>query len=184
MKIKNLLILNLFVLALSSSAQSNTPVSFIHTVGGYFTSHNLELTNTFGITHKADIWTSLDSIQGDKATNAKLADAVGISYTVYDHLSLENVLRTSGIAGTIVSDQFGVGLNFVVIDTKLTLYGDAGYNIENSRLTGTKFQDNLFGEIGIRVKKALTENTYAGIGLGVQLPNTAQVYQIVAGFTF
>lgn len=184
MKIKNLLILSASLLTLNVSAQSNTPVSFIHTVEGYFISHNPDLTNTFGATHKADIWTSLDSIQGDKASAAKLADAVGIAYTVYDHLSLENVLRTSGIAGTIVSDQFGVGLNFTVIDTRLTLYGDGGYNIENSHLAGTKFKDNLFGEVGIRVKKALTENTYAGIGLGVQLPNAAQVYQVVAGFTF
>lgn len=160
-----------------------TPVSFIHTVGSYFTSHNLELTNTFGSGHKFDLWTSIDSIQGNGNSAAHLADAIGISYVVYDHISLENVLRTSGIAGTIMTEQFGVGLNYTVIDTKLTLYADAGYDKGNS-LTHSKFQDNLFGEVGLRVKKALTENTYAGIGLGLQFPSNVQVYQVVAGFTF
>ncbi len=177
---KKLLSLSLIAFALAAKAQTNTPQSFFGTVSSYFTTHNLELTNTFGA-HKGEAWTSLDSIQGNGSTSAKLADAIGLQYSVYDHLSLENVLRTSGIAGTIVGDQFGLGINFVIIDTKLTLYGDAGYNLENS---SPKFKDNLFGEIGVRAKKALTDNTFAGVGLGVRIPNASQVYQVMVGFTF
>ena len=184
--LKNLIAIAVLALGLSAQAQVGTnltPQSFFHTIGGYFTTHNLELTNTFGA-HKGEAWTSLDSIQGNASTSAKLADAVGFQYSVYDHLSLENVLRTSGVAGTIVSDQLGLGLNFVVIDTKITFYADAGYDFEKSRLAGSKFKDDLFGEVGVRVKKALTENTFGGVGLGIRLPDASQVYQVMVGFTF
>jgi len=168
--------------SLSANAQTNTPQSFFTTVTKYFTEFNPNLTNTFGA-HKGEAWTSVDSIQGNGSDSAKLADAIGLQYSVYDHLSLENVLRTSGIAGVIVSDQLGLGINFVLVDAKITLYGDVGYTLENNR-TFANFKDSLFGEVGVRAKKALTENTYAGVGLGVQLPNASQVYQFMVGFTF
>ncbi len=182
---KKLLSLLLLSIGLVANAQSltNTPQSFFGTVSSYFTSHNLGLTNTFGL-HNGEAWTSLDSIQGNASSSAKLADAIGFQYSVYDHLSLENVLRTSGVAGTIVSDQLGLGLNFVIIDTKITFYGDGGYDLEKSRLVGSKFKDDLFGEIGVRAKKAMTEFTYAGVGFGVRLPDASQVYQVMVGFTF
>src|SRR5712664_3144083 len=149
---KKLLFLILLLLGASLQAQqaTNTPQSFYQSVFGYFTSHNLNLTNAF--IHKAEVWTSVDSIQGVKGVDTKLADAVGIQYSVYDHLSLENVLRTSGLAGVIVSDQFGLGINFVVIDTKITLYADAGYDKAKSLLVGSKFRDDIYGELGVRVK--------------------------------
>jgi len=179
-----LILLSAILLCITASAQvTNTPLSFFGSVTEYFTSHNLNLTNAFGA-HKGEAWTSLDSIQGNASTSAKLADAIGLQYSVYDHLSIESVLRTSGVAGTIVSEQTGLGLNFVIIDTKLTLYADAGYDLEKSHLTGSKFKDDLFGEIGVRAKKALTENTFAGVGLGVRLPDASQVYQVIVGFTF
>lgn len=175
----------LLIIGLSAfgQASTNTPKSFFETFGSYFTSHNLELTNTFGA-HKGEAWTSLDSIQGNVSTSAKLADAIGFQYSVYDHLSLENVLRTSGVAGTLTTEQLGIGLNFVIIDTKITFYLDGGYDLEKSRLAGSKFKDNLFGEAGVRGKKALTENTFAGVGLGIRIPDAAQVYQVLVGFTF
>lgn len=163
-----------------ANAQSNTIPSFFSSIGGYFTTHNTNLAGTFGL-NKGELWTSVDSIQGNASTAAKLADAVGASYTVYDHLALEGVLRTSGIAGTVVDGQIGPSLNFVLIDVKLTLYADAGYDLEG---THKHTYDALYGELGIRLKKALTEHTYAGVGLGVRVPDASQVYQVMAGFTF
>lgn len=175
------LTLSAFNLA-AQTATTNTPQSFFATVTKYFTEFNPNLTNTFGA-HKGEAWTSLDSIQGNGSSDAKLDDAIGLQYSVYDHLSLENVLRTSGIAGTIVSDQLGIGLNFTVIDAQITLYGDAGYNLEHNN-TFANFKDSIFGEVGARAKKALSENTFAGVGLGVQFPKAIQVYQFMVGFTW
>lgn len=167
----------------TAQAQTNTPQSFFASVTKYFTEFNPSLTNTFASTKKLEAWTSLDSVQGNSSSEAKLLDAIGLSYTVYDHISLENVLRTSGIAGVIASDQLGIGFSIVHVDTKLTFYGDMGYNLENNR-TLAHFKDSLFGEIGVRARKALTDNTFAGVGLGVRVPDASQVYQVIVGFTF
>jgi hypothetical protein len=184
MKIKSLITTALLALAIGAKAQPTNAPSFFDSLTGYFTSHNLELTNTFGA-HKGEAWTSFDSVQGNTSQQAKLLDAIGFQYSVYDHLSLENVVRMSGIAGTVATEQVGVGLNFVIIDTKITFYADGGYDIEKSRLTThPKFKDDLFGELGVRGRKALTANTFAGIGMGIRVPDATQVYQVMAGFTF
>ena len=180
---KTLLTIGLVAITSVINAQStNTPQSFYTTFTKYFTEFNPELTNTFGL-NKVEVWTSVDSIQGSVDTESKLADALGIQYKFYDHLSVENVLRTSGIAGTILSDQVGVGFNLVVVDAELTVYADGGYNLEHNRVS-KKFKDSVFGELGLRAKKALSLNTYAGVGLGVRVPDSTQVYQLIVGFSF
>jgi hypothetical protein len=47
-----------------------------------------------------------------------------------------------------------------------------------------KFKDSVFGEIGVRVQKALTTHTYAYVSLGAILPQNAQVFGIGTGVTF
>jgi len=173
---KKLTSLVLLASAVAASAQTNSG-SFFNTVSGYFTTFNPSLTNTFAA--KTTLWTGVDSQQG---SGSSLANEIGASYNVYGPLSLESVTRDGGVSGTLVSEQFGLGLNFIVVDTRLTLYGDAGYKLDSP--TGSKFQDNLYGEIGIRVAKALTEHTFAWVGIGAQFPTKAQVFEGGVGFTF
>jgi len=170
---KALLLLNL-IAALPAVAQSN---SFFGTVSGYFTSFNPTLTNTF--TAKTTLWTGVDSQQG---SGSSLVNEIGASYNAYGPLSIESITRDGGVAGTLVSQQIGLGLNFTVVDTRLTLYADAGYKLDSP--SGSKFQDNIYGEIGIRVAKALTEHTFAWVGIGAQFPTKAQVFEGGVGFTF
>jgi hypothetical protein len=86
------------------------------------------------------------------------------------------------VSGALVSQQVGLSANFKLLDTRLTVYADAGYLLDGP--DNSKFQDNLFGEIGLRVSKALTEHTYAWVGLGAQFPTQARVFSGGVGFTF
>lgn len=168
--------LSLSLFATVLQAQTNTPPTagtFFDSVTGYFTSFNTNLDSTFDA--KGNFWTGADSIQGG---DVSLAHSVGISYRLYKLIDSEVVIRNSGIAGTLVSGEAGLSLNFKVHDAKLSLYGDGGYAF-NSEET-----DRFYGEIGVRASKALTEHTFAGVGIGAQLPANRQVFQIFAGFTF
>ena len=160
--------------ALTSRAQSTNSVgSFFGTVQSYFTSFNTNLDTTFA-SERGSIWTGVDSIQGGAVP---LANSLGVSYNVWKSISVESVTRNSGIAGTVVSEQGGVGLSFVVHDTKLTGYADLGYALGEPK-------EKLYGEIGLRIFKALTTHTFAGVGIGAQLPANRQVFSAIAGFTF
>jgi hypothetical protein len=172
-----LLALSVCLLVSTSKAQTSTPPtagSFPETVLNYFKTFNTNLDSTFG-SSKGTIWTGVDSLQGAKVP---LANNLGIAYDVVGNLSLESGTRNGGVAGTIISEQFGLGYSFIVHDTKLTVYADGGYNFD------ALGKDRFYGEIGLRVMKALTEHTFAGVGLGAQLPQNRQVFSVFAGFTF
>lgn len=157
---------------------TNSPGSFFSTALSYFTAFNTNLDSTFA-NSKGSIWTGADSMQGARTP---LANSLGLSYRVYNVISLESVTRNAGVAGTVVSQQFGPSLNFVVHDAKLSLYAHAGYELDAP--AGGKFADKIYGEIGVRVCKALTEHTFAGVGVGAQLPKNTQVFQVFAGIVF
>lgn len=177
---KLLTIIAAVALCVSAYSQTNTPPdsgSFLQSVTSYFTTFNTNLDSTFG-TERGSIWTGVDSIQGG---DAPLANSLGLSYNIWKAVSAESVLRNSGVAGTVLSEQAGFGLSFIVHDAKLTLYADAGYNFQEE---STKFEDKLFGELGIRAEKALTTHTFLGVGMGVRVPNSEQVFTAFGGFTF
>jgi hypothetical protein len=115
-----------------------------------------------------------------------LANELGLDYKIWKQVAVESVTRNSGIAGTLVSQQLGLNLSFVIVDTKLTLYGDGGYEFADfpGAVVQPKTRDRLYGEFGLRVAKALTLHTYTQIGIGVQLPKSAQVFMAAVGFTF
>jgi hypothetical protein len=145
--------------------------SFINSAFGYFTSFNTNLDSTFA-TDTALLWTGVDSIQG---AGVNLANSVGVSYKVWKAVSLESETRTTGIAGVLLSQQLGANLGFTVHDARLLLYADVGYAIDKSA------KDKIYGEIGVRVLKALTANTFAYIGVGAQLPSNVQVFSAGVG---
>lgn len=177
-----LAVLGVLLYAVAAQAQvlppTNSPGSFFSTALSYFTAFNTNLDSTFA-NSKGSIWTGADSMQGARTP---LANSLGLSYRVYNVISLESVTRNAGVAGTVVSQQFGPSLNFVVHDAKLSLYAHAGYELDAP--AGGKFADKIYGEIGVRVCKALTEHTFAGVGIGAQLPKNTQVFQVFAGIVF
>lgn len=155
------------------------PPNFFGSVTGYFTSFNTNYDASVAAA-RMSLWTGADSLQG---AGVPLANSLGLSYNVYAptnsslRLSIETVIRNSGVAGTIVSDQIGGGVGFIFHDTKFTAYADGGYDF-----IATK--DRFYGEVGLRLQKNLTENTFAGIGIGVQFPQNRQIEQVFAGFSF
>lgn len=172
-----LLMAGVLLFTASSQAQTNGVGSFFGTVQQYFTTFNPNLTNTFN--GKASLWTGVDSLSGNKAS---IANEIGVSYNVYGILDVESVTRDGGVSGTLVSQAVGLNANFKLLDTRLTVYADAGYVLDGP--AGSKFGDNLFGEVGLRVSKALSEHTYAWVGLGAQFPTQARVFSGGVGFTF
>jgi len=169
------------LLATAGYSQTNTPPanpgSFVNTVQSYFTSFNTNLDGTFA-SSKGSLWTGVNSIQGG---SVNLANEIGLSYTIYKQVAAENVVRNSGVAGTLVSEQIGLNLGLVVHDTRLAVYADGGYQLDSS---SNKNTDKFYAELGLRAEKALSEHTFAWVGIGAQLPKNTQVFSAGAGFTF
>ena len=160
-----------------SSVLSNAPTSpgtFFGTVQSYFTSFNPSLEQTFHKTNEWDIWAGADNVQGSGMTAS-----LGVSYNVWKFVSLESVTRNGSVAGTIVGQQFQLGLNKVVHDVKVTGFVGGGYDFN---------QKESYGILGARFIKALTENTFAGLSIeehigGSKIGNTPTV-SILTGFNF
>lgn len=156
-----------------SNAPSN-PGTFFGTVQSYFTSFNPAYEQTFRKSNEVDIWAGTDSVQG-----AGMTASLGVSYNLWKSVSLESITRNGSIGGVIVSQQGGVGYSKVVHDVKVTAYLHGGYS----------FQDKAtYGAIGARFVKALTENTYAGLGIeerigGKKVSNTPTI-SVLTGFNF
>ena len=155
--------------------------SFFNSVGNYFTSFNTNLEATFGQT-RGKLWTGVVSLQGG---NTPLANVVGLSYDVYKpsnsaiSISLESETLNSGVAGTVVSQEIGPGLNFIIHDTELTAFAHGGYEL-SAGSRGSRVEAG----IGLRLCKALTAHTYAGTELSIVLPRNEQRIGAFAGFTF
>ncbi len=164
--------------------------SFFSSVAGYFSSFNTNMDGSVAAA-RGSLWTGADSLQGG---NVPLANSLGISYNLYQpsnspvRIGIESVTRNSGVAGTLVSEQFGPNLKFIIHDVTLTAYADPLYDFAaqaTKNAKGKTIAADRFGcEIGLRLQKQLTEHTFAGTGIGARLPKNEQVFQIFAGFTF
>ena len=75
-----------------------------------------------------------------------------------------------------MSGQGGINFGVTVHDTRLEIYGDGG-----TYATGTA---GLFGEVGLRVKKAVGLHFFLGVGAGAQFPRNSQVFSAFGGATF
>ncbi len=140
-------------------AQAQT-TNFLNSVENYFTGVNTNFTFS-----RVLVWNGMEYQNG-----VNIADDLAGSFDVYAPkgcymggftASLEGDMRNAGIAGTIVSGQGGAGLNYNYFDVRLGGYADAGYN---------ELTHRGYGEIGVRVMKKPTQNTFIGFGLGMQLP--------------
>lgn len=142
----------------------------------YFTAFNPELDGAFTNSH-GQVTMGMDSLNSGPAN---LANSLGISYNVWKLIAIESTTRNSGIAGTILSQGLGLSLNFPIHDAELTLYAEGVVALYKDPPRAEKFQ----GEIGVRVKKALTTHTFAYVGMGAQLPKNNQIFTAGAGFNF
>jgi hypothetical protein len=121
-----------------------------------------------------------------------ISDGIGVSYDIYQPAgcygtintngvtkggftgSVEAGIRNIGIAGQVCSGQGGFGLNYNLFDVRAGLYIDGGYNAIDSK---------AFGEVGFRLLKKPTQNTFAGLGLALQFPDKGPAaYPLVSVF--
>jgi len=131
--------------------------TFFNSVAQYFSGFDTNATTFQADT--VDVWAGADTVN-----NQNLAAAFGLeilpfrssSNSFLARLSVESVTRNATVAGVILSEQAGVGFNFTRFDTRVTAYFDAGYRFDSRQACVAA---------GLRAKKALTENTYAGVGL-------------------
>ena len=167
-------ILAIASLSLCAMAQTNSPQNFYQSVQSYFTSFDTN-SQTF-LSDKVDISLGTVTIE-----NSQLAADFLAEFQVKNPLSLEIDVRNTTVAGTVLSYAGGLGYNITHFDTRITGFIDGGYK------TDTK---SAYFAPGIRIKKALTANTYAGIGieLPIYLHNSGHsispTYVVSAGFKF
>jgi len=180
MKIKHLILAAAAAVssALTSTAQTTnsaltTPVTFADSVIAYGTSYNTNY--------------SFDAVKLDLETGYRQANGVGASsfaklgYYVTPAIQLNAEIGYFGIGSPINAFEAGVGYAvFQKYDLRVTVEIDGGYD-DNQR-TG-------FVEPGLEVKKKLTTNTYASIGIylpyyvGEQF-NTSPTFTTGVGATF
>lgn len=191
--IKTIITVALMALCGVVSAQTtNQPPSgltdFGNTVFGYFTEFNTNLDTTFR-DNRFELWIGVDAVQGNQAP---LQNSIGLSYdvwrptpatnaTTYTAVGIEDEIRNTGVAGSVQSDQLGLNFSVIVHDVKLTGYLDGGYDLTEN---GVRFSNRLFGEVGLRARKAVGTHFYMGVGIGAQFPRNAQVLTAFTGATF
>ncbi|MDE2020925.1 MAG: hypothetical protein KGJ13_11365 [Patescibacteria group bacterium] len=191
-KILGLVSVLMFVFAVAAQTNTPTPPSgpgdLINTVVTYLDSINTNLDVTFGA-NRFDLWSGISSMQGGPIS---LVNDVGFSGDLLKisaatnsatsfALSLENVFRNSGVAGTLTSEQAGVGFSAIIHDLKLTAYADGGNRLYDP---GSRPGDRWYCEVGFRVKKAMGTHFYSYLGMFAQFPNSSQGFSAGMGATF
>lgn len=128
----------------SSSSLISTVVGFL----GSFTDKQTFLTND-----TLDVWTSAEQVGGNNT-----AAALGLSYNTpwkvgNVRLGVESVTRAAGIGGTILSQSGGINAQYAYKDVKMVAFVEGGYEFDLKKPAV---------EFGVRIWKALTDNTYTG----------------------
>lgn len=133
-----------------------TPGTFLGSVLGYFS--NTSDLQTFQTNDTLDIWTGAEYVN-----NLNTAATLGFSYNIWKQaqadpfgFGLESQTRNAGVAGTILSQGIGINVQKVYRDIKLEAFAEGEKN----------FVLNTFdAEVGVRIFKALTDNTFGGFGV-------------------
>lgn len=157
MKIKTLAVLLLSSLCLlipKTQAQSATNVpTFFTSVEAYMTSFNTNYTftnNTF------DLETGYKQVTGVNAASFATFD-----YYIAQNFEASAEIQYSGVGSAINGGELGVGYAIVNhYDTRLSLYLYGGY--DDVRAEG-------FVESKVEIKKKLTKNTFASIGMSLPI---------------
>ena len=145
-----------------TNAPPPSPQAFTTSILNYFSSN--DPTMQFG---KFKLWT-----EADYQNNVNIASKIALSFDVYTTdptytnaitVGVEGGMRNAGIAGTIVDGTAGLQLAYNLNSIRVEGYIDGGYSAMSSQ---------GFAELGIRVDKMLTPNTFAGLSMGFQMPTT------------
>ena len=171
------------VKAQSLNSTNAAPEQFWDTALGYFSSFNTNLTTFSATNWHGNVWAGADYQSG-----VNVASSLGVEYGFYKSLTLESVTRNAAIAGTILSEQAGLGVNFVMFDTQLTVGGGIG---DAFAAVGTQ-PSGLYGSLFGEVKKAMTQTTFAGMRLETEVPFRSKagaapvtpVLSVFVGFRF
>ena len=158
----------------------STPQEFYTSVLDYFSSNDPTMQFT-----KFKLWT-----EADYQNNVNIASKIAVSFDVYSTdatytnaitFGVEGGMRNAGIAGTIVDGTGGIQLAYNINSIRLEGYIDGGYSAISSE---------GFAELGMRVDKKLTPNTFAGLSMGFQIPTTPKggtaypIIGVIVGATF
>ena len=147
----------------SGFSLSNTVIGSIF---GYFGSFN---TNLPVGTPMLSLWAGADTVD-----NQEMAASMGVEFMPFatstnaflSGLSVESVTRNATVAGTVLSEQAGIGWSITHVDTRLTGYIDIGDRFDTKQ---------VYFVPGLRVKKMLTSNTFAGTG--IELPDLPDAWR-------
>jgi hypothetical protein len=183
MKFKSLrevIVFGLFAIMLfvrwSASAQTNAAPT---TVPNYFTSVGLYLT-TFNTNYTWDAL-NIDCETGYKqVTGVNSASFANVNYHIGNSVEIPATIQYSGVGSAINGGEIGIGYAVNHYDTRLTVDLLGGYD---------NFQNCGVLEPKLEVKKKLTPNTYASIGLSLPIYfehqfNSNPTFWTGVGFTF
>lgn len=174
MKIKNILaaMAALIITASAAQAQTNTVPGFFGSVQSYFTQFNTNY-----------VWTGImfDAETGYKqVTGVNAASFASINYHIGDSVEAVGNIQYSGVGSAINSAELGIGYAINHYDTRLTADLLGGYdNYQNSGVIEPKLE----------VKKKLTMNTYASVGISLPIYfsrqfNSNPTFWTGVGFSF
>lgn len=162
-----------------AEAQTNPPVptpqSFISTAESYVTSFNTNLT-TFGTNAPLELWTGAAYQSG-----LNLGAQVGLEYkplAKWPGLTLGSVTTMAGIGGTFAEEEADIGYSIEHYDVEFSAGIGGVYDFQDSGMRGAVYAE---------IKKALTQNTFAGArieGLFGGSKSSQPIVSIFAGFTF
>lgn len=162
----------------TAQAQTNT-VTPVQSIFQSFSSYLLDVNTNWGF-NSFLIWNEVDY-----QNQIDISDGLGASYDVLHpanyvvssaaSLSLEAVMRNIGVAGRLASGQGGIGVNWNHYNIRIGGYADGGYN---------ETWHKAYCELGVRVLKKPTPNTFLGVGLSYDLPqlDSQQNYPLVGVF--
>lgn len=164
----------LTVATLTTTVQAQT-TNFFDSFAGYFTSFNTNLL-TFQQNDRVDFRLGTANVN-----NQNMRATFGASVNVWKGLAIEADVHNASALGTIVAYEAGAGWSFVKWDTKLTAYLHVGYDVDAA---------SAYVAPGLRVQKALTDHTFAGIGISLdekfknRANRTGPTIGIFTGFVF
>lgn len=171
---KLLLLLAISASALVGNAQTNPQQTFFKSFVEYFTQFDTNST-TFK-TDRVDVYTGV--VQDSAVTADSLI--VDLNFSKGGGFYGEGEVRNATIAGVIVEANVGGGYSIVHYDAKFSLGVNGGYDFRQGDPVIIFYAD---------IKKALTENTFAGLRLGYEsnfreaVPKAPTLW-ITGGFKF
>lgn len=152
--VATLLVVLLLLVGISAKAQTNvtTVPTFFGSVQAYFTSFNTNY-----------LWTGVmfDAETGYKqVTGVNAASFADINYHIGDAFEAVGTIQYSGVGSAINGGEIGIGYAINHYDTRLTADLLGGYDLNRA-----------CGEIEpkLEVKKKLTTNTYASVGMSLPI---------------